>query len=101
MPNIEIWGLDWKEALDESIKIRNIIGVSNLPFKNDVVVTTIGVRSHCVDLTGKSQPFLRICDTDRKRIEKLIKFLDEFDFNDEYDIEVLILHRFYLKNIKS
>lgn len=96
MPNskIEIWGLDWEDALDESVKIKKAINYSL--FKN---VAIIIVKSHCFDLfTGESRPFLRICDTDRKRAEKLIKFLEEFDFYDKYDIEILELRRFYSKD---
>ncbi len=86
MPNIEIHGFGGNETW---YKLREVINQSELLFKKDIVITEVG--SYCRNLVGITQPFLRICDTDHKRAEKLAKVLEKLNL----DIEVLILKRFY------
>lgn len=74
---------------DKCYKLREAIIQSELLFKKDIVMTVI--NSYCRNLDGKTQPFLRICATDHKRAEQIVKVLEKLN----YDIEVLILKRFY------
>lgn len=87
MPNIEMHGFTGN--IVKYHKLKEVITQSELSFKKDIVITLID--SCCLDLDGKTQPFLRICDTDHKRTEKIVRVLEKLG----YDIEVLLLKRFY------
>lgn len=74
MPNIMVYGM--KPA--EWDKIREIIKslVEDFPFRNLIVYTF--VHSVCCDLDGHTQPYFRICSSDKGHFEPLRRLLEIF-----------------------
>jgi len=99
MPNIEIHGfgslgiheVDFLERMVELTKLQTAIKeiLPALPFAQEVVITTY--NNTCNDLNQKSAPFLRICDTDHDRADKIARALTPL----KIDIEILRLCVFY------
>lgn len=105
MPNIEVHGLGrianrgYHTGLEKDIpgtlkKLRDILSATE--FRNEVVITVFD--SYCIDVKAIYQPFLRICDTDIKRAEKITKIIRGSSFN--LDIEIVRLERFFAKKRK-
>ena len=69
--------------------IKEILPRAALPFAQEVVITTY--NNTCNDLNQKSAPFLRICDTDHDRADKIARALTPL----KIDVEILRLYVFY------
>lgn len=99
MPNIMIFGLNLTDCKVESKKIALILAQSQLPYRiyNEMVITCVpsecyGVSDIVVGGTiAHSQLFLRVCSDDAEEIKQIVELLNEKG----YEIETLLIHRFY------
>lgn len=98
MPNIMIFGLNLTDCKVESKRIALILVQGGLPYKtyNETVITNIPSESYPVfEIIArndtKTHPFLRVCSDNEEEIKQLAELLN----GRGYEIETLLIHRFY------
>jgi len=100
MLNIEIHGfgslhgihdVHFLERMDELAKLQTAITeiLMGFPFAHEAAITTCNTERKYLD--QKPAPFLRICDTDHDRADKIARALVPL----KIDIEILRLYVFY------
>lgn len=80
MSNVEIHGPGVMEAYRDQVDEA----LADCPFRDQVVTTTFASR--CFSHPYKESPFIRIYDTNEKRIFQLIELLEPLGFSFEWVI---------------
>ena len=100
MSNIAIYGLGKDINRDVCNYISEILRKSNLPREiyNELVITYVPSECYEAKFLGKfstvlTQSFLRVYGTDEGEIKYIAELLQEHD----YEVETLLIHKFYSK----
>ena len=88
MPNIELYGELSGDRMYDNVRTAAL----QLSLKDEIVITDHRSAT-CLNLYSKGQPFIRVCSTDKVRIDAIVEVLQPLG----YDIETLVLTGFYAR----